>query len=275
MLPLETERLKLRRWSLDDADAYYEAILSDADVMRYLPGGVPRPREAAERSIRWFNQHAEEHGFSLWAVEEKSTGALVGNCGLVHIPNAAGREVEVAYTLAKAFWGRGMATEAARASVQYGFEECELDEIYGLAFPPNEASQNVLRKIGMTYEGVHPEVRLIERPYRLGLLGASSRDRVGGPRPSGAPHSQRLVRGVWLLVPRAASAVEPGPQDGKRPESTRHPAPAIAYPRVLADPRPPRLGAGHARAFRSESACLCLAFAPVVVGGRGSDRRCA
>lgn len=154
MPPLETERLKLRPWSVDDADAYYAAILSDPDVMRYLPGGVPRPREAADRSIRWFNEHAEEHGFSLWAVEEKSTGALVGNCGLVYIPNVAGREVEVAYTLAKAFWGRGMATEAARASVQYGFEECKLKEIYGLAFPPNEASQNVLRKIGMTYEGM-------------------------------------------------------------------------------------------------------------------------
>ena len=178
MLPLETERLKLRRWSLDDAEAYYEAILSDADVMRYLPGGVPRPREAAERSIRWFNQHAEEHGFSLWAVEEKSTGALVGNCGLVYIPNAAGREVEVAYTLAKAFWGRGMATEAARASVKYGFEECELDEIYGLAFPPNEASQNVLRKIGMTYEGVTDRFynehfacyRITREQYVAGLL---------------------------------------------------------------------------------------------------------
>ena len=150
---LETERLILRPWSLDDADAYYEGILADPDVMRYLPGGTPRPREAAERSINWFNKHGDDHGFTLWAVEEKSSGALVGNAGLVYIPNSPGREVEVAYTLAKAFWGKGIATEAARASLKYGFETCNLPEIYGLAFPDNVPSQNVLRKIGMVYEG--------------------------------------------------------------------------------------------------------------------------
>ena len=153
MTVIETERLCLRRWSLDDAEAYYQALLSDPDVMRYLPGGTPRPREAAERSINWFNQHGDDHGFTLWAVEEKSSGALVGNCGLVYIPGAQNGEVEVAYTLAKAFWGKGMATEAARASLKYGFEACNLAEIYGLAFPDNQPSQNVLRKLGMVYEG--------------------------------------------------------------------------------------------------------------------------
>jgi RimJ/RimL family protein N-acetyltransferase len=150
---LETERLLLRPWALDDADAYYEGIISDPDVMRYLPGGVPRPRETAERSINFFLRHGEEHGFTLWAVEEKDTGALVGNCGLVYIPNAPNREVEVAYTLAKAFWGKGYATEGARASLKYGFEECNLAQVYGLAFADNQPSQKVLRKIGMVYEG--------------------------------------------------------------------------------------------------------------------------
>lgn len=153
-MQIVTERLRLRDWTLDDANAYYEGLLSDPDVMRYLPGGTPRPREAADKSIHWLTKHGEEHGFTLWAVEELSSGALVGNCGLVYIPGGQNGEVEVAYTLAKAFWGKGYATEAARASIVYGFENCNLSEIYGLAFPLNEASQKVLRKIGMVYEGM-------------------------------------------------------------------------------------------------------------------------
>lgn len=153
MTVIETERLILRPWSLDDADAYYAAIISDPDVMRYLPGGVPRPRDTADKSINFFLRHGEEHGFTLWAVEEKATGALVGNCGLVYIPGSSNGEVEVAYTLAKAFWGKGYATEGARASLKYGFEQCNLELVYGLAFADNKPSQNVLRKIGMVYEG--------------------------------------------------------------------------------------------------------------------------
>jgi ribosomal-protein-alanine N-acetyltransferase len=149
---LETERLRLRPFSLDDVDAYYERISSDAAVMRYLPGGKPRQRSDSQWVVGYFVRHAELHGFGVWAVEEKASGLFIGHAGLEYIPGA--QEVEIAYTLGRAYWGRGLATEAAKASLRYGFESLNLPEIYGLAFTPNTASQNVMRKLGMVYEGV-------------------------------------------------------------------------------------------------------------------------
>ncbi len=148
---LETERLRLRPFTLDDVDAYYEGISSDADVMRYLPGGKPRQRSDSQWVVNYFMRHMELHGFGVWAVEDRDSGVFMGHAGLEYIPGA--QEVEIAYTLAKAFWGRGLATEAAHASLCYGFETVDLSEIYGLAFPENTASQNVMRKLGMEYQG--------------------------------------------------------------------------------------------------------------------------
>jgi ribosomal-protein-alanine N-acetyltransferase len=88
----------------------------------------------------------------VWGVEELSSSKLIGHAGLEYIPGA--QEVEIAYTLAKAYWGKGLATEAARASLSYGFESLNLSEIYALAFPANTASQNVMRKIGMVSQGI-------------------------------------------------------------------------------------------------------------------------
>ena len=149
---VETDRLRLRPFTLDDVDAYYEGISSDADVMRYLPGGKPRLRLDSQWVVSYFMRHVELHGFGVWAVEDKKSAALIGHAGLEYIPNSD--EIEVAYTLAKAYWGRGLATEAAHASLRYGFELLDLAEIYALAFPANEASQKVMRKLGMEYQGV-------------------------------------------------------------------------------------------------------------------------
>lgn len=152
METLETKRLRLRPLRPDDVDAYYEGISRDPDVMRYLPGSAPRQRYDAEWVVNYFIRHAELHGFGVWGVEELSGGALIGHAGLEYIPGA--EEVELAYTLAKAYWGKGYATEAARASIAYGFETLNLPEIYALAFPENAASQNVMRKIGMVEQGL-------------------------------------------------------------------------------------------------------------------------
>ena len=144
---LETARLRLRPFSLEDVENYYLGISSDADVMRYLPGGKPRQRSDAQWVVSYFMRHAELHGFGIWAVEEKASRRLIGHAGLEYIPGS--EEVEIAYTLAKAYWGRGYATEAATEAIKFGFEAVNLAEIYGLAFLPNTASQKVMQKIGM------------------------------------------------------------------------------------------------------------------------------
>lgn len=152
---IETARLRLRPVRADDLDSYQALIYGDADVMRYLPGGVPRPIERTQAALNVFIQHQAQHGFSVWAVELKCTGEFIGQAGIFTIPNAT--EIEVAYAFGKAHWGKGYASEAAYASLRYGFETANLPYILAVADVPNIASQRVMQKIGMHYVGVTTE----------------------------------------------------------------------------------------------------------------------
>ncbi|MBZ0290078.1 MAG: GNAT family N-acetyltransferase, partial [Anaerolineae bacterium] len=130
---------------------YHAQIYSDPAVTRYLPGGAPRPKEGTQQVLEFSIQHGEEHGYTLWAVIDKASRAFLGHCGLVTLQN--GVEVEVAYAFGQAYWGKGYAPEAAHASLRYGFESGALDIIIALAVPENMASQRVMQKIGMQYQG--------------------------------------------------------------------------------------------------------------------------
>jgi RimJ/RimL family protein N-acetyltransferase len=152
MATIETARLILRPFVADDLDEYHAQIYSDADVTRYLPGGVPRPREGTQTVLEFAIQHGEAFGYTLWAVIDKASLAFLGHCGLVTMDN--GVEVELAYAFGKVFWGQGYASEAGRASLRYGFESAGLAQIIALAVPDNRASQRVMQKIGMHYQGV-------------------------------------------------------------------------------------------------------------------------
>ncbi|HEV2756030.1 MAG TPA: GNAT family N-acetyltransferase [Actinomycetota bacterium] len=147
---IETARLLLRLPEARDADAYL-AIHSDPDVTRWLDD-LPQSVEEELGRIERRRRLQEEHGFTMWAVEEKETGEMIGAAGLFHV-EGKGPDVEVAYHFAKDRWGRGYATEAARACVAFGFENAGLDRIVGLVVPENVASARVLQKCGMTLEG--------------------------------------------------------------------------------------------------------------------------
>ena len=146
---IHTDRLIIRAFTLDDVDDYHRVLNSDADVMRYLPGGAPLPRERSASILRYFIEHGQRWGFSFMAVTEKETGALMGHVGLHKLSDA----VEVGYALGKAYWGGGYATEAARALLRFGFEQVQLAEIIGLAYAANKASRRVMERLGMTYAG--------------------------------------------------------------------------------------------------------------------------
>ena len=94
-------------------------------------------------------KHWEEHRLGWWAVEPRLEARLIGWSGLQYLPETG--EVEVAYLLSRTWWGRGLATEAATACLQYGFEEFGLDRIVGLTHPDNVASQRVLEKVGLAF----------------------------------------------------------------------------------------------------------------------------
>jgi ribosomal-protein-alanine N-acetyltransferase len=152
MPTLETYRLRLRPFTLDDVEAYYEHIHSSAEVMRFLPGGVPRPRESTPQTLQYFIDHWIEHNYGMWALEDRKDRTFIGHVGLNMIPETS--DVEIAYALAKPYWSQGFATEAASAVLSYGLDVVGLNILYALAVPENSASQRVMVKLGMRYEGI-------------------------------------------------------------------------------------------------------------------------
>jgi RimJ/RimL family protein N-acetyltransferase len=143
---LETPRLALRRFTLDDLDWFAE-LHADAGVTRYLGG--PRDRAGAEelfhaRILRYYDEHP---GLGIWTTVERDTGLRVGYHLLNHIQGEP--MIQVGYTLIPATWGRGYASEMAAAVVGYGFRELHIPCINGIASLANGASQRVLEKIGL------------------------------------------------------------------------------------------------------------------------------
>ncbi|MCP4421853.1 MAG: GNAT family N-acetyltransferase [Chloroflexi bacterium] len=143
-----TENLRLRPFTPTDATSMHQ-IMSGKDVLRYFPGAQAPSLEQVQRMISLFLTHWQEKGYGLWAVEHRSMGALLGRCGLQYL--AETDEVEVDFILDRHYWGRGFATEAGMASLQYGFNELGLTTIVGIVHPENIASQRVLQKLGMQF----------------------------------------------------------------------------------------------------------------------------
>lgn len=145
---IETARLLLRAFTPGDLDDLY-LVFGDAEVMTYISGGKPRTREATRAGLLRTIEGWQNRGFGLWAVVEKDSGHVIGYCGLIFLEGTT--EIELAYGLAKSSWGKGFATEAARASLRFGFEELKLERIVAVVNPQNITSQRVLEKLGMKY----------------------------------------------------------------------------------------------------------------------------
>lgn len=124
-------------------------LLGEKDVLRYFPETDPLSRGRVQKMIFSLLKHWEERGYGLWAVELRSTAELIGRSGLQYL--AETEEMEVDFILGKAFWGRGYATEAGRASLRYGFEELGAERVVGIVHPENMASQRVLERLGMRF----------------------------------------------------------------------------------------------------------------------------
>ena len=147
---IETERLLLRQFKASDIDSWANQIFADPEVIRFLPRREMTAHERAERGFRAITEKWQKFGFGEWAVTDKENGDFIGHCGLNLLEETG--EVEVDYALAKSCWGRGLATEAAYASLRFGFETAGLKRIIGFVFPENTASQRVLEHIGLSFE---------------------------------------------------------------------------------------------------------------------------
>jgi ribosomal-protein-alanine N-acetyltransferase len=127
------------------------AIWADPEVTRFLPSrGVPIPRERVEKSLESFIGHWIQRNYGIWAIVENASSEMVGYCGLRYLDEL--NEVEILYGLSKAYWGRGITTQAAKASISYGFNVVNLNRIIAMALPDNLASIKVIEKAGLQYE---------------------------------------------------------------------------------------------------------------------------
>ena len=147
MPSIETERLRLRIVRRDDLDDLAK-LFADPDVVKYVGDGKPASREDAAKAVESMIAHWQKHSFGRWIAADKSNGAFIGFGGLRSLFGTP----EVVYHLTRKNWGKGFATELARAALRFGFEERRFARIVGITKPPNTASIHVMEKLGMHFE---------------------------------------------------------------------------------------------------------------------------
>ena len=149
---LETPRLILRQFVLDDAENIYLLNL-DPEVVQYTGDVSFESVEHARAFLSNYNPYAA-YGYGRWAVIEKDTQETLGWCGLKYLVDE--KETDIGYRFMKKYWGKGYATESAKACLDYGFKNFELDFIVGNAMNANPASIKVLEKIGLKFHKQSP-----------------------------------------------------------------------------------------------------------------------
>lgn len=148
---LETQRLILRGFCEKDKDAYAE-MCADTETMRYIANGQVLSRSEAWRNLAMMLGHWQLRGYGMWAVQERSSEEMIGRIGCWQPEGWPG--FEIGWTLRRTYWGRGLATEAARAAVNYAFYELQQSHVISLIRPENAASRRVAEKLGEKLEGM-------------------------------------------------------------------------------------------------------------------------
>jgi RimJ/RimL family protein N-acetyltransferase len=148
---LETPRLVLRAWQADDLPRYLD-LFSDPEVTRYT---LLIPPARVQSFVAAFLRQWRDEGFGAFAAVHRSSGEWIGQIGLNRVEGWPKRDnVEVGFELKPAWWGRGLATEGARACLGMAFEQIGLDRVISVTNPANLASRRVLEMIGLTYQGL-------------------------------------------------------------------------------------------------------------------------
>lgn len=141
-----TDRLRLRAFRNDDLDAY-AAMCADAEVMRYIGDGQTVGRDMAWRQMAAFLGHWALRGYGMWAVEERSSGRLIGRAGFLNPEGWPG--LELGWLLAREHWGRGLAFEAAQCALTHGRAHIAgIDGLISLIRPGNQRSAALATRLG-------------------------------------------------------------------------------------------------------------------------------
>ena len=144
---IETDRLLLREFTIDDARAVYE-FGSNVEVQKYTGDELLTSLERAEEIIKnVILKDYKKYGYGRWAVIFKPDKKLIGFAGLKYLPEFG--ETDIGFRFLPQYWGRGIATEASRGIIKYGFKNLNIKRIIGIAMPENIASCRVLEKVGL------------------------------------------------------------------------------------------------------------------------------
>jgi RimJ/RimL family protein N-acetyltransferase len=149
---LETERLRLRRFTDSDVDNLVN-LDGDPQVMHFINGGRPVSRDVIHNETlpRFLRAYERFEGFGVWAAIERSTGEFVGWFEFYPRKDAVPEEVELGYRLRKSAWGKGYATEGSRALIRKGFTELGVRKVVAQTMVVNAASRRVMEKAGLRY----------------------------------------------------------------------------------------------------------------------------
>ena len=148
---LEIDRLRLHEFRVQDTDVL-EAVLGDPVAMKYYPAALDRT--GVEGWIKRNIDRYRHDGHGLWAMELKSSGALIGDCGCILQEVEGKREIEIGYHVRRDLWGNGYATEAAQACIKYAFTVLGAMRVISMIRPENKQSCRVAEKNGLTPEKV-------------------------------------------------------------------------------------------------------------------------
>lgn len=147
---LETERILLRPFCLEDIDRFSE-ICANPNVMRYIGDGMPVGRDVIAQKIPEWMAWYEKQKYGLMALVIKATNELIGFCGFIHQTVDGSEYIELGYRLDEAYWGKGIATEAAVAVRDYAFNVLKFPVLISIIHHQNEGSKRVANKVGMRW----------------------------------------------------------------------------------------------------------------------------
>ena len=159
LIVLETERLLIRQWVPDDWKRL-RPLVTDPRVLRYIGDGKPWSDERIRKFVDGGIQQAQLRGWVLWPVIYKQDSELIGFCGF---NSTFAPDVEIGWWLLPEYWGRGLATEAARAVLEYGYRQFHFPRVISVAQPANVASIRIMQKLGMRFEKtfVHDGIEVV------------------------------------------------------------------------------------------------------------------
>lgn len=170
-MDLETARLRLEPFN----DSHFEGLRimdNDSGVMLYINKGIVKTPEETWESIRRVQARWEKYGFSWWAVKEKASGAIVGAACLQHLANQEGAPLEIGWRLIPEQNGKGYATEAAKAIIDFAVKQAGATYLVAVADPENIPSQRVMQRLNMKFKAIEQHYDTPCVVYQLSINGA-------------------------------------------------------------------------------------------------------